>query len=149
MSDFFTFCEFILFIRTTNERRLGRSVLSTQQSCDKWWIFHPGTSRLITSFKSLFVKCFLKEFRFREKALSVHLHVCFLITFHSCWAHYRKMSVCGPNYTRGRVIRSSPCWLSAPYGNRAIHGLTDVDDLSGREMCVGRGSGWVGVFQTS
>lgn len=58
---------------------------------------------------------------------------------------WQKNAVCCPNYICSRVIRSSPCWLSTLYDNRAIHRLTNIDNLSGREMCFGaeEEAGWV------
>lgn len=53
----------------------------------------------------------------------------------ACWVRYREVSVCGPNCSRGRVIRSSPCWLSTPQDDRALLLLTD--DLSAKQMCSG------------
>ncbi len=84
----------------------------------------------------------------KKKACNVYLHVCFLITFHSLTllvGSITKNAVCRPNYISSRVIRSSPCWLSTLYDNRAIHRLTNIDDLSGREMCFGaeEEAGWV------
>lgn len=104
-----------------------------------WFLSHaldlPPKSSLIASLKrQLHFICIKGSY---EKAHGIYLHV---FSHHSSFfvlGPSQKSPVCGPDSTRSRVIRSSPCWLSTPYDNGAIHPLTDVDDLSGREMCLG------------
>lgn len=102
----------------------------------------PPRSRLITSFKVQ--QDALTDPKRRPSAFTYMCVFSSLSILH-VGPIIKKKSVCGPNSTRSRVIRSSPCWLSTPSDNTAIHRLTDGNHLSGREMCLGaeEEAGWV------